>query len=199
MPKLTLTVGMSGSGKTSWANEQFADAKMLTPENVPMIICRDDIRYIHLGYDQVAYKPTKQKEKAVSDLALEMWELAVELSKDVIIADTNLNPVHREAWIERATSAGYEVEIKTFPMTYEEALARNLHRGGSAVKSTALAKQWKMWNDFVGRRVYVPDLNLRKAILIDIDGTVAIKGNRGIFEWEKVGVEIGRASCRERV
>lgn len=37
---------------------------------------------------------------------------------------------------------------------------------------------------------YVPDTSLPKAIIVDVDGTVALKGNREPFDWSRVGEDL---------
>ena len=64
-PKLVITVGISASGKSTWANAQ---------ENY-RVICRDDIRgRLFPEYHQGDYKMTKMKESRVSAEALNEWQ-----------------------------------------------------------------------------------------------------------------------------
>lgn len=187
-PKMIITVGMSGSGKTTWAEQFRQDQIKQSGKYEWMIICRDNARFDHLGYgDWSKYKQTKAKESAVTNLCNEWWDFAKSYKNNVIIADTNLNEKYRNDWINRGEEAGYDVEIKSFPITLEESWKRNTHRGGLAVDRETLYKQWKNWNKFIGRKVYVPDESKPKAILVDIDGTVAERFNRSPFEWSKVG------------
>lgn len=37
---------------------------------------------------------------------------------------------------------------------------------------------------------YVPDASLPKAIIVDIDGTVALRGDREPYDWDKVGEDL---------
>lgn len=178
MNKLIITVGMSGSGKTSWVKSQEGFK----------VICRDDIRDELFVERKVGeYKPTKNKERLVSERALALWEEYSSNGEDVIIGDTNLSSKSRELWSTLAEKAGYSVEFKEFPITWEEVLNRNLHRGISAVSVKVLYRQWKLWLEY-DRSVnkYIPDETKPKAIIIDIDGTVSLKCDRSPFDWSKV-------------
>lgn len=84
------------------------------------------------------------------------------------------------------------VEIKEFPITFEEAYKRdNLRENG--VGRDILYSQWLAWLMFKGRRVYTPDSSKPPAVIFDVDGTLAdMDGLRGPFEWSKVGGDIPR-------
>jgi hypothetical protein len=103
------------------------------------------------------------------------------------VSDTNLNPKTLDAWIQRGNEEGYEVEIKYFPITLEEAFKRNEKRGALALPRNVLIEQWKKWLDITNFKRYEPDYDKPKAIVCDIDGTVAEMISRGPFEWDKVG------------
>jgi hypothetical protein len=105
--------------------------------------------------------------------------------KDIIIADTNLNSTYRNVLIEKLKGYGFQVEIKEFSISFEEACKRDSLRS-NGVGREVIYKQYQQWLEYSGRRVYVPDTSKPKAILVDVDGTLAKMGNRGAFEWSKV-------------
>lgn len=175
--KMIITVGVSASGKSTWANQQEGFK----------VICRDNIRSILFPeYNTGEYKYKKSKESLVSESALKQWLVAVHQGYNVIIADTNLNPKYREMWKQRGEDAGYEVELKDFPITLEEAWKRDQKRGVHSVGRDVISRQWKQWLEYSGRNTYTPDLAKPKVILVDIDGTIADKGSRNPFDWDKV-------------
>lgn len=177
MPKLIITVGVSASGKSTWANGQEGFA----------IICRDNIRgLLFPEYHNSEYKMTKAKESKVSEAASNQWLVALHQGRNVIIADTNLNPKYRDLWVQRGEDAGYEVEFKDFPISLEEAWSRDQKRGVYSVGRDVISQQYKMWNEYIGRKCYTPNESLTKAIIVDIDGTIALRHNRSPFEWDKV-------------
>lgn len=187
--EMIITVGVSGSGKTTWAKAHVEHS----PEQW-VIIARDEARReLFPEFAPHEYKHTKAREKKVSAYCEHLFNLSVGLDSNIIIADTNLNPTYRELWKKRGEEAGYNVRFQDFPMTYEEILQRNQYRGTTSVPSTVLLRQWEQWSDYIGRRKYVPDETKRKAILVDIDGTIALKGNRSPFQWDRVGEDEPRS------
>lgn len=190
-PKFYLTVGVSASGKTTWANEQLKNDQLKGINTIN--INRDDIRFNHVlpGSDWTTYKFTKAREAEVSHIAMQQFIAAVSRNDDIIISDTNLNKVYRDDWIERATDAGYEVIIKEFPIALEEAWKRDAARANGVGHNT-IYQQYKQWEEYKGVKKYEPDESKPKAIIVDVDGTIANKCDRSPFEWDKVGCDTPR-------
>lgn len=190
--KAFLTVGISASGKSTWARER-------ANSHASCDINRDWIRFniVAPGTTWTTYKFTKAREKEVTRIQEEMIMAAWGMGQDVTISDTNLSPKVRNRLTKLLTDVGYEVELKEFPVTFEEAYKRdNLRANG--VGKDILYTQWLAWNDFIGRKTYVPDTSLPKAVIFDIDGTLAdMAGKRGPFEWDKVGGDIVRSLIAE--
>lgn len=161
--KAWITVGISASGKTTWAKEQNA-----------VDINRDWIRFniIVPGSDWGNYKFNKSKENEVTKIQEQMVMQAVENRQDVIISDTNLNPVTLDKWKVLLSVLGYEVEIKEFPITLEEAYKRDSLRA-NGVGQNVIYSQYQKWLEYKGRKTYVPDVTKPKAVMFDIDGTLA--------------------------
>lgn len=180
--KAILTVGISASGKSTWARER-------ANSHASCDINRDWIRFnvVAPGATWATYKFTRAREAEVTKIQEQMIMSAWGMGQDVTISDTNLSPKVRQRLTKMLTDIGYEVELKAFPVTFEEAYKRdNLRANG--VGKDILYTQWLAWNDFIGRRTYTPDASLPKAVIFDIDGTLAdMAGKRGPFEWEKVG------------
>lgn len=187
MKTVHITVGISASGKTTWANEQ---CNQFRPEGSPRWwnINRDHIRLniLHDGITWDEYKFNKTNENKVSEIALEQFAEAVSMGvENIIISDTNLNSKYRDVWVKRAEDAGYAVKIVEFPVTFAEACRRNELRH-NGVSKKVIYQQYLLWNEYIGRKTYVPDTTKPKAILVDIDGTIAERFDRGPFEWLKV-------------
>lgn len=177
-----LTVGISASGKTTWVND------LLKTEKGWRDINRDWIRFnvVCPFSDWSNYKFNKKNENEVTRLQglmiMESWAAG----ENIIISDTNLNTKRRQAIIKDLEELGYTVEIKAFPITRETALKRdNLRANG--VGAEVIYRQWQNWNDFSGRKTYVPDDSLPSAIIVDVDGTIAQMNGRGPFDWKRVG------------
>ena len=177
--KAIITIGISGSGKTTWAEAQVGFA----------VVCRDNIRYNTLqaegcpvDYQNMWKFWNFKREKAVTESYWAFVENAANNQRDIILADTNLNPQRRLEMQKRLESLGYEVELKQFDISFEEAVKRDrmrLHTVGESVI-------YKQWLGLYGE-TYKPSNNLPEAILVDVDGTLAHMTTRGPFEWSKVG------------
>lgn len=187
MKKMYVTVGISGSGKTTWA-ESMIDQHW-QPSNDWININRDHIRLkvLNDGITWKEYKFNKTNENKVSEMTLDMFNAAVQKGvPNIIISDTNLNEKYRNEWIRRGEDAGYEIEIVDFPITFDEACRRNTHRH-NGVSRKVIYQQYQLWNEYIGRKTYNPDQTKPKVILVDIDGTIAERHDRSPFEWMKVG------------
>ena len=187
-PILYITVGISASGKSTWADKKVQE-DAITVVNIN----RDTIRFNDVlpGSDWSTYKFTKAREQAVSEIALQQFNDAVAAEYDIIISDTNLNEIYRNAWVERGEENGYQVEIVDFPITLEEAWKRDAARA-NGVGHTIIYQQYKQWEDYIGIKKYVSDESKPKAIIVDVDGTIADKGKRNPFQWDKVGCDTPR-------
>jgi predicted kinase len=185
-----ITVGVSASGKTTWARNFVHESMPVRWE----ILSRDDVRRsmletIHnrkLLPGELWKMWNWKNEKDVSEIINNHIENFAKLGTNLILADTNLSSVHRNNLITKLVSLGYEVEINEFPVTFEEAIKRDAGRP-DGVGYSVIWKQYKQWYEYSGGKVYVPDETKPKAVIFDIDGTLAnMNGKRGPFEWDKV-------------
>lgn len=137
--KAYVTVGVSGSGKSTWAR-----AKAL--ETGCIITNRDDLRFSLTGATGWhEYKFSNKVEEMVNKLQTATMNIAYLAERDIIVADTNLNSKVRKALIKQLEFWGFEVEIVEFPISFQEAHRRNLCRGNLMIKYEVLEKQWENW------------------------------------------------------
>lgn len=183
----TLTVGISASGKSTWAREQANTTGSCD-------INRDLIRFNLVCPEATwaTYRFTKAREAEVTKIQESMIMAAWGMDQSITISDTNLSSKVRNRLTALLEDVGYRVELKEFPVTFEEAYKRdNLRANG--VGRDILYSQWLAWLKFKGRRVYEPDIQKPTAVIFDVDGTLAdMDGKRGPFEWSKVGDDIPR-------
>ena len=185
--KITLTVGVSGSGKSTWAMEQVRKSGGKTVQ-----LNRDDIRFSLFGierWDQYRFTTLREDEvtKVIDAAAL----TAVANNQNIIVSDTNLSEKVRQKWANFAEEHGYEFELHFMPCTWEELVARNLVRGNKALPEKVLKKQY---NDFMflfgGWRKYEPNTDLPKAVIFDVDGTLMDNTGRSPFDWSRVHEDV---------
>lgn len=119
MPKATITIGISASGKTTWAKKEAIQTGAFN-------LNRDDLRFSLTGHDDWStYKFTKVVENAITDIQFEAAKIAFAAGRDVILSDTNLNPHTRKDWVRKFNTIGFDVEIKVFDIPVEEAIRRD--------------------------------------------------------------------------
>lgn len=197
MKKAWITIGVSASGKSTWAKE-FTKSFINEFGGPIWEVNRDNFRrkiLIDRGLqpdDEDGVRWTSWKwswEKLVNDLIEERLQQILSKEQALIVSDTNLNPKYRTPLIQRLKDAGYEVEIVEFPISFKEACERDAARI-NGVGVSVIAKQMDEWTRYLteeGRfRKFVPNDELPNAIICDIDGTLAHMVDRGPFEWDKV-------------
>lgn len=200
MKKIIFTIGISASGKTTWAYEQFDRAAPGTMA----IVCRDDIRHSIAEFRCQDKGYTRKKAttnlwkvwnwKWEKDVTEQWWDMFDHFAKDekcqtIICADTNLNRGRLDMMKQEITkSYGItDFEEIMFDISIEEAWKRDAARP-DGVGHDVIMKQWLQYQDFrnFGEK-YQPNPFAKKAIMCDLDGTLAIMKDRGPFEWLKVG------------
>lgn len=190
MPKAYITVGISASGKTTWAYLQNAS-----------VISRDNYRWQIM--EQKGLEPCwanwKWKwEGEVTKVAEAELRYQAERGNDIVIADTNLNKGKRDALQAKLEIMGWEVEVKVFHITFEEALRRDTARE-HGVGFWVLSEQWERYQAEFGDKYENPDY-LPKCVIVDIDGTAALmNGKRSPYEIDKVHLDDVNEVCRAMV
>lgn len=108
--RATVLRGISGSGKTTWA-EQQADAKIFSTD--AYFVVDGEIRYDasklgeYHGRNLRAFIEALQRQEA-----------------HVIADNTNINAWEYSPYVQAAQAFGYEVELMTFDCSVETSLAR---------------------------------------------------------------------------
>jgi predicted kinase len=195
MTKLTILRGVSGSGKSTWAEAQFGN---------PVVVSRDKMRVSFYGSDgEDYYKVSKEvlhkREDFITKVEHTAIAEALKAGLDVISDNTNVRPKYFKKIAAIGYRLGADVELKLFDVTLDEAIRRNGQRaalGGRNVPEKAIREQFealKGTRNYFPERPYLPapytgTPGKPKAILVDIDGTLAhMRDHRGPFEWHNVG------------
>lgn len=186
-----ITVGVSASGKSTWARNFIHDRLKLDGEQW-VDVNRDWERRCVLfektegQVDSLVWRLWKWKweDEVTARCEARLLKAAAE-GKSVVISDTNLNPGRRDALKHKLEALGYEVEIKHFRVTFEEACKRDAERE-NGVGYQVIAKQFEQWNAEFHPK-HKPQTGLPACVLVDIDGTIAHMKGRRPFEWSRVG------------
>ncbi len=187
MKQIIVTVGCPGSGKSTWAQEYCKTRPGW------YVVNRDNIRVGLMGItNRNEYKYSKAREQIVTDTAKMqiMAIMAKESTKGVIVADTNLNENRRDDFKNLAGVEGWSYHEEVFDVPWTELLKRNLHRGEGAVPIDVLRQMfWKMC-EYQGKPVYDGTPGKPKAVIFDVDGTLAKMVGRSPYDLEKCDTDI---------
>ena len=123
MSTLHLTVGLPGSGKSTWAR-RWVQTQLLAG-NFAARVSRDSLRdALHAG----CYDPAVT-ESAVTVVQLAAVDALLAAGWDVVVDDTNLRSNRRDALEERARNAGHTVELHDFThVPLDECIRRDAGR-----------------------------------------------------------------------
>ncbi len=202
MKKIITTIGISGSGKSTWA-------KAFCKENPNWLrINRDDIRKSMLSvplneYHQWENADKYRIEKLVSTQQNQLLIKALENDWNVILDNTNLKLSYLNEYRKLLTEHFEELSIdyKLFDVRVESCIERDKNRTDivgetvilqQAEKLKILKKNFKFEPEVIVRQSFkvVQDAALPHAILVDIDGTIAQMQGRYPFDWHRVGEDL---------
>lgn len=187
MKKIILTVGCPGSGKSTWTREFIAKNPGFFNIN------RDDYRQSIMGHDaRDEYKYTKKKETLVTDMqhTTAHTMLMQDGTKGVVISDTNLNPERRAVWEQFAKELGHKIEYQVFDVPWTELVKRNSKRGSKAVPIDVLRSMYGHMRTYLGLPVYEGTPGKPKAVIFDVDGTLAKMVDRSPYDLEKCDTDV---------
>lgn len=194
---VTIYCGVSASGKSTNVQELRKLGWKFVELN------RDEWRFKLFTEGEPSwtkYKFTKERENIVTEKLNELFEYAVAQMLPVIVSNTNLNKKDHDYWKAKADAVGYDFEVKYFPITLTEALKRDKKRGALSVGQDVIFDQWQKWLKITEARKYVPNEFKPKAIILDIDGTIALTNGRDHFDYsEEVLTDIPRINVIDLV
>ncbi|MEM7162567.1 MAG: AAA family ATPase [Bacteroidota bacterium] len=178
MKKIIICKGLPASGKSTFAKEVVRENKGSYKR-----INKDELRaMLDVG------QHSKSNEKFVLMTRNYLLLEALRNGKHVIVDDTNLAPKHEEEIRKLATEyceeTGQEIkiEVKFFDVSPEECIKRDLKRSNS-VGADVIRRMHKQY--LAKNEVAIPksqDESLPKAIICDLDGTLALMNGRNPFD-----------------
>lgn len=185
-----ITVGISASGKTTWAKEMVARGN--AAGQLIVNINRDDARWFLMFQKGLVSSWANWKWKWENEVTAAVESLkndAISMGADIIFSDTNLNKTRVDQLSKELQGHGYQVEVKIFEVGYDEAVRRDAERA-NGVGPWVIAKQLEQFEANWGSKKVVVDVSLPSCVLVDIDGTVALMNGRSPFEWDRVDEDV---------
>lgn len=170
-----LTVGVSASGKTTWADKAAEYAT---------IVCRDTIREDILGNRGLPFswaewqKAYRSNEKMCSKIQMDTIDELIKKGNPIIVADTNISTSTVAKLRSKFTAADYDMVFKHFDVPYEEAIQRDNARV-NGVGVSVIAKQFDSLANLYDT---IPRALTGNYIICDIDGTLAHATHRDIYD-----------------
>jgi predicted kinase len=178
MKKVIIMRGLPGSGKSTYAKQLVAEAP-----NTYKRINRDDLRAM---FDNSHW--SKGNEKFVKKIRDVLIIKALEEGKHVIVDDTNLSSTNETRVRQLVHEFNKQhndtvvVEVKEIEAPLEECIRRDAQRPNpvGAQRIREMHRQFYAEKDKL-----VQDETLPKAIICDLDGTLALMNGRNPFDASK--------------
>ena len=190
--KITVLVGISGSGKSTWAHEEWSKEPLKT-----VIVNRDKIRESLFGFSEKSIKDYYKREdvfsleKVITRYEDDLIAEGLNQGKHVIVDATHL----KIEYLERYRFWNVPVEVKSFNIPVNKAIENDRKRirqvGDEVIKKqfnqlTSLINNPKLKNLDLTPVTFKQDKSLPTCIIFDIDGTIAHKGERSPYDWKRV-------------
>ena len=174
--KILMLKGLPASGKSTYAKELVAKDHNWVRVN------KDDLRAMMNGGVF-----SRKLEEQIIITERELAENALKIGKSVVIDDTNFNLTHERYFRQLARYYKAEFEVKFFDTPLEECIKRDNKRP-NGVGETVIRR---MYNQYLKPKpaVYECNINLPKAVICDIDGTLAHMKDRSPYDWDRVDTD----------
>ena len=188
--------GLPASGKTIYAKKFISEQ----PKGTWIRVNKDDIRVM------LCSEWSKGQEKLVKIA----WECMIYESlmhgTSVIVDDTNLNPAYIAkvqeivAHVNTSRKKKITVEVVKFDKSLEDCILHDFYREGNCVGEKVIRDMYNRWikgtknTDPVYRQ---QDESLPESIIVDLDGTVALMGDRSPYDASRCGEDNVNEPVRE--
>lgn len=168
--------GLPASGKSTWAKQKIHEDK--EKGIITKRVNKDDLRAM---LDDSLF--SKGRENFVLKVRDFIIQTSLQDGCNVIVDDTNFHEKHLNAITGIISDLNYipiDLEEKFFNTPVEECIQRDKERQNSVGEKVIL----DMYDKYIKEEVkYDPDLP--DCIIVDVDGTLAIRGNRSPFGYWK--------------
>lgn len=174
MKQLIMMKGLPASGKSTWAKEEVKKNPTGT-----IRINNDDIR------NMMGWTFTKINETVVSDTRTSMIESALSRWLNVIVDNTNLNPVHETLLRDLAKKHSAHFSIKSFDTLVDECIRRDSLRENPVWHKVIYDMANKYWIKDSSQNINMRE-DKPRCFVFDIDGTIADNSWRNPHDYSKV-------------
>lgn len=189
MSTLTITRGLPAAGKTSWA-KAWVEADPARRARVN----RDDLRLMLYGAPLLPWA----LEEAITKAQRAAIKALLDAGLDVVADDTNLRPKYVREWARFAAANGADFDVFELPLSIEESIERDAQReravGADGIRQMAekytrsgvlLPVPDDVFDVDEAVAPYVAWPGTPTAVIVDLDGTLAIHNGRGPYEIER--------------
>lgn len=205
MPTIHVMTGLPASGKTTAARALLAESKGRI-RRVNLDDLRAMLDYSGTG-ERVWSHAHEQTALGIQDAAVRE---AIAGGFDVVVDNTHLVP-HIPKRLKAAALGQAVFQVHDFTgVPIEECLRRDAARedavGEAVIRRLhdnhvkATKNGWRLTDDWMNDtpsvEPYVPDPSLPSAVMCDIDGTLALMGDRGPFDFARCGDDLLNESVR---
>jgi predicted kinase len=172
--KVYITKGLPSSGKSTWAKQLLETYK----DNTCVRVNNDEIR-LELNTTNEIWTPKFEKE--VRKVRFERMAKALYSGYDLIVDNTNLNPKtfnSLKTWLIQNFPGVEIIEKSFFDVPVEICIERDKLRGKESVGADVILKMARESGLLKNNIPYPVDPDLPWAIICDLDGTLALFGDR---------------------
>lgn len=203
VPVLTVTRGLPASGKSTWARGQVEEARHSSGRLA--LVDRDSIRDM-LGLT------FGQDESLVTAIEMNTVRDALKSGADVIVHDTNLRAQYVRRFVDLAVETGSTFAVKDFTdVSVDECVRRDAGRlpaspgrlAGASVGADAIRRMHSRYlaghtlplpipepRAATTGKPYTPPPDAPHAVMVDIDGTVALHAGRDVYDETRVSEDL---------
>lgn len=196
--ELIITRGLPASGKTTWAKAWVLE----DPENRARVN-RDSFRaMMHVDVANTS----QLTEGLITRLSQEAVRTYLKAGISVVVDDTNLRLKTAREWATIAAQAGAGFGVAEFTdVALEECIRRNKGRDGEVPEKVIRSMHTRYLAALKGKDMPFPepievavreevepvefDPTLPSAVIVDVDGTIAQKGDRDIYDEAKAHLD----------
>lgn len=188
--------GLPGAGKSTWARAWVAE-----DPSSRVRVNRDDLRVMTFGSKGGTLSPAQ--ELHITHLVEDLVRRSLRKGFNVVVDATNLRPRYIKEFISIAEDEGCpDIQEVFFPIDVEEACRRqDLRPSEDRVPPEVIrgmAQKFLPRGRFLeveyqelpsvldNLRPYVPLTELPETIICDLDGTLALMGDRGPYDYTRV-------------